>query len=54
MKGRTEKKNEGKKIEKKLYEPPKVLVTYEKEELEEVIKLHAGGGGCGCGCGCAG
>lgn len=39
--------------EKKIYEPPKVLATYEKEDLEEAIKpygqIQSGGGGCGCG-----
>jgi len=42
--------------EKKPYEEPKVIATYEKEELEEIIKPHGQttGGGCGCGCGCGG
>ena len=45
--------------EKLPYVEPKVLATYEKEELQEAIKPHgptpdygngcAGGGGCGCG-----
>jgi hypothetical protein len=44
---------------KESYEDPKVLASYKKEELEEIIKPHGtadlGGGGCGqgCGCGCA-
>lgn len=44
--------------EKQTYEPPKVLATYKKEELEETIKPHGpvpSYGGCsgdpGCGCG---
>ena len=37
------------------YEKPKVLASYEKDELEDTIGLDlevAGqsGGGCGCGC----
>jgi len=38
----------------KLYVPPKILASYSKEELEEIMKrsgLHAATG-CGCGCGC--
>ena len=39
--------------EKQPYVEPKVIATYEKEELEEIIKPHgdfeSGGGGCGCG-----
>jgi hypothetical protein len=51
MKGKTEKKSDKKKVEKKLYEEPKILATYNNEELQEVIKLHVAfaGGGCGCG-----
>jgi hypothetical protein len=40
--------------ETKAYEAPRVLATYEKEELEDVIGIDTeveGGGGCGCGCG---
>jgi len=37
---------------KERYVPPKVLATYSKKELEEMIRrsgLHGGnGGGCGC------
>jgi hypothetical protein len=45
---------EKEKEEKKRYEEPKILATYRKEELEELIKPHGsvvsyGGGGCGCG-----
>jgi hypothetical protein len=37
-------KNEEKKLNKKLpYVEPKVLATYEKEELEEVIKTQGNG-----------
>lgn len=42
---------------KEIYEAPRVLATYEKEELEDAIGIDpevAGesfGGGCGCGCG---
>lgn len=45
---------EKKKKEKKDYEPPKVLASYDKEELEESIQPQGqiSGGGCGCGCGC--
>jgi hypothetical protein len=36
-----------------LYSEPKILVTYSREELEEINKPHgqyeSGGGGCGCG-----
>ena len=48
------KKNETKDLKRRPYEEPKVLATYEKEELEEIIKPHGqfeSGGGCGCGCG---
>ena len=50
--------------EKQVYEKPRVIVTYKKEELEAIIKPHGqgectgglcgngtSGGGCGCGCG---
>lgn len=38
---------------KEKYVPPKILATYSKKELDEMIKLSGlhGGGGCGCGCG---
>jgi hypothetical protein len=44
--------------EKSAYEEPRVLATYEKEELEDVIGIDPevegqSGGGCGCGCGCS-
>jgi len=49
-------KNEPKKkqLKKKSYVKPKVIASYKKEELEEIIKPHGEmtGGGCGCGCGC--
>jgi hypothetical protein len=35
---------------RKPYEAPRVLATYSKQELEEVIQPQ-GVGGCGCGCG---
>jgi hypothetical protein len=41
--------------ENELYEKPRVLASYNKEELEEAIQPHEGQvvyGGCGCGCGC--
>ena len=41
--------------ETKAYEAPRVLATYEKEELEDVIGIDPeveGQSGCGCGCGC--
>ena len=38
---------------KETYSEPKVLASYKKEELEEIIKPHGvpdtSGGGCGCG-----
>jgi hypothetical protein len=34
--------------EKPEYEPPKILATYAKEDLEKVLRPA---GGCGCGCG---
>ena len=35
--------------QKERYEPPKVLASYKKEELEAALKPHAqSGGGCGC------
>jgi hypothetical protein len=41
---------------KKDFVEPKVLASYKKEDLEEIIKPHGmpgtpntGGGGCGCG-----
>ena len=49
------KSDQGQKKQK--YETPKVLASYEKDELEDAIGLDlevAGqsSGGCGCGCGC--
>ena len=38
--------------EKQVYEEPRVITTYKKEDLEEIIKPHGeydSGGGCGCG-----
>ena len=41
--------------EKQAFETPKVLASYQKEELEDVIGIdpevqgETGGGGCGCG-----
>lgn len=37
--------------EKKEYEPPRVLASYEKKDLEAALKPHAQVGGSGCGCG---
>ncbi len=38
-------------IEKKQpYVKPRVLATYKKKELEEMIMPHVEGGGCGYGC----
>ena len=43
---------------KETFVEPKVLASYKKEELEEIIKPHGmppgQGGGCGCGGGCGG
>jgi hypothetical protein len=39
---------------KEPYDPPKILATYSKGDLEERIQqtgIH-GNGGCGTGCGC--
>lgn len=40
------------KTTKENYSEPKVLASYKKEELEEIIKPHGvpdqGPGGCGC------
>jgi len=47
---------------KAAYAAPRVLASYSKEELADVIRPHGPvpdysdpgcGGGCGCGCGCA-
>lgn len=48
----------GKEKQKQKYEAPKVLASYEKDELEDAVGLDPevegdGGGGCGCGCGCS-
>jgi len=49
-------KKEDKHLKEEFVEP-KVLASYKKEELEEIIKPHGTpnhpGGGCGCG-GCGG
>jgi hypothetical protein len=37
--------------EKQPYVKPRVLATYKKKELEEMIMPHVEGGGCGYGCG---
>ncbi len=34
---------------KKEYEPPEVLASYEKEELEALLQPEASTTGCGCG-----
>lgn len=48
--------------EKPAYEKPRVLASYDKEDLEDAIGVNhevkgtpetSGGGGCGCGCGCS-
>ncbi|MEW6586392.1 MAG: hypothetical protein AB1442_12380 [Nitrospirota bacterium] len=52
------------KEEKIPYDQPKILASYQKEELEAIIRPHGddctggacgtpeqSGGGCGCGCG---
>lgn len=54
MEGKEEKHKE-----KQSYEKPKVLASYQKEELEEAIQPEGNDGnssGCygGCGCGCTG
>jgi hypothetical protein len=48
------KKKTGPFQEKSAYETPRVLASYEKEELEDVIGIDPevegqSGGGCGCG-----
>jgi hypothetical protein len=54
------------KEKKQVYEEPKVLATYKKEDLEEAVRPHGqvpgecegglcgddDGSGTGCGCGC--
>ena len=51
---------------KEVYSPPRILASYDKEALEEILQPHGqtpgectgglcgdeNGGGCGCGCGC--
>jgi hypothetical protein len=38
--------------DKPLYQPPKVLASYGKDELESALQPEGqSGGGCGCGCG---
>lgn len=41
---------------KQKYEKPRVLASYEKDELEDAVGIDPEvegqfGGGCGCGCG---
>lgn len=36
---------------KKAYEPPCILASYEKEELEALMQPEAQCSGCSCGCG---
>jgi hypothetical protein len=39
---------------KEEYSPPKILATYSRQDLEELLRragLHGSGGGCGCGTG---
>ena len=37
---------------KRRYEAPRILASYDKEDLEAAMQLEAqSGGGCGCGCG---
>ncbi len=46
------KDEERKDEKKKIYVEPKVMASYQKEELEEMIKPQGqsgGYGGCGCG-----
>jgi hypothetical protein len=41
---------------KKIYESPKVLATYTKDQLAEAMRPHGPEGsynGSGCGCGCS-
>jgi hypothetical protein len=53
----TGEERKGKEME--MYSKPRILATYNKEELEEAIQPHGQlpdggcttGGGCGCGCG---
>ena len=43
--------------ERRPYEKPRVLVSYDKEELEAAMRpqgIDPQGGGGGCGCSCAG
>lgn len=38
--------------DKASYQPPKVLASYGKDELESALQPEGqSGGGCGCGCG---
>lgn len=49
-----EKIDEKKSDKKKPYTEPKVLATYDRDELKHVIMPHGpaiGTSGCGCGCG---
>jgi hypothetical protein len=37
---------------KQRYEAPRVLASYDKEELDSALQVEGqSGGGCGCGCG---
>jgi hypothetical protein len=43
-----------KEMQKRIYVEPKVLVTYDKEELKDIMMPHGSSpnpSGCGCGCG---
>ena len=47
--------DEAKGKEKLAYCEPRVLASYDKEDLEKAIQPQVlGGGGCGTGCGCGG
>ena len=47
------KKNLEQEQKKQRYEAPKVLASYEKDELEDAVRIdpevEGQGGGCGCG-----
>jgi hypothetical protein len=39
---------------KEHHEEPRILISYTKDEMEEMIKPHGKPpGGCGCSCGCS-
>lgn len=48
-----EEEKEGERRKVKMYEAPRVLASYSKEEMEAVMQ-PGGGGGCGCGSSCGG